>query len=113
MLFRIIANVVLSSCIVGCWRGDSSKDDLDEMDDIEVVVEAIDRSTAKLGKIALRLVVRNRSDQAINIWNVTDDGFGYSVETFSNGVWNATSESFCATFRKSTCVPPDEQCKFH
>ncbi len=113
MLFRIIANVVLSSCIVGCWRGDSSKDDLDEMDDIEVVVEAIDRSTAKLGKIALRLVVRNRSDQAINIWNVTDDGFGYSVETFSNGVWNATSESFCATFRKSNCVPPDEQCKFN
>ena len=28
MLFRIIANVVLSSCIVGCWRGDSTKDEL-------------------------------------------------------------------------------------
>ena len=113
MLFRIIANVVLSSFIVGCWNCGNAEDVIDGMDDIEIVVEAMDRSASRLDKIALSLVVSNRSDHAINIWNVADDGFGYSVETFSNGVWNATSESFCASFRKSICVPPDEQCKFH
>ena len=51
-------------------------------------------------------VASNRYVFPVNVWQVSDDGFGYDIEVFQNGKWKSGTNRYrCATGRNIIEIP--------
>ncbi len=67
--------------------------------DVTISRERNDQTTAVF-------VTSNRSVSPVNVWQVSDDGFGYEIEVFQDGKWKSGTNRYrCATGRNIIEIP--------